>query len=64
MYFGRKYYDQAALVSIMIFNEGTLAMNASAKWKKVCILHLQVEFKVVWPFQAASVISLYSMMSV
>ena len=21
MYFGRKYYDQAALVSIMIFNE-------------------------------------------
>jgi hypothetical protein len=26
--------------------------------------HLQVEFKVVWPFQAASVISLYSMMSV
>ena len=39
MYFGRKYYDQAALVSIMIFNEGTLAMNASAKRKKVCILH-------------------------
>ena len=31
MYFGRKYYDQAALVSIMIFNEGTLAMNSSAK---------------------------------
>lgn len=31
MYFGHKYYDQAALVSIMIFNEGTLAMNASAK---------------------------------
>lgn len=32
MYFGRKYYDQAALVSIMIFNERTLAMNnASAK---------------------------------
>lgn len=23
--------------------------------------HLQVEFKVVWPFQAASVISLYRM---
>ena len=31
MYFGRKYYDQAALVSIMIFNERTLAMNASTK---------------------------------
>ena len=26
--------------------------------------HLQMEFKVVWPVQAAAVISLYSMMSV
>ena len=31
MYFGRKYYDQAALVSSMIFNERTIAMTASAK---------------------------------
>lgn len=65
MYFGRKYYDQAALVSIMIFNERTLAMNAICQMKEgVHFAHLQVEFKVVWPFQAASVISLYSMMSV
>lgn len=39
--------------------------------KKLFVHHIQnaengatVEFKVVWPFQAASVISLYSMMSV